>query len=310
MLRDTENKVRSSPQRVSIFQSPLLPRASRSNNKSSSNGSANLGQSLANEAGPAPPPVAPRRRSRTPEAHSHDRIGHAPLHLQQNHQSHQQPNNKSPKCYAVPNKTHSGNADPGYCRPQVPASPNLNRAVSTSPARSIPPASPGPSRALSASPLPRTGSSLPPHTYPSNSSLSQYPGQLPHHQYGVPGISQSYAPFNYSPKPYSQAYNQYCNPYSQVLPSKSQSVPYASISSCNHARESGTGLSSNHSGLGGTSIGGSSSSGVLAGGGRHPSGGGGGTLTAVSTCTSSSSSSSSSASHTPPLLRKTPEPVR
>ncbi|XP_063878350.1 dual specificity mitogen-activated protein kinase kinase hemipterous-like isoform X3 [Scylla paramamosain] len=209
-------------------------------------------------------------------------------------------------------------------RSQLPASPSLTRAVSASPSRSGPPLSPAPSRALSTSPLPRTvlPSAHPPHSYHGVShtgSFPQPPLSAPH-QYAVPPTTQSFSPFNYSPRPYSHVYSQYSNPYTQVLPPRSSHSSFYN-SGCGSVRDS---RGSQGSCSGSTQ---SSSSGTTSTTNTTCSGAGtsgsvremacswptpGGQREAWGSCASSQggSATTTSVSQTPPMHRKTPEPVR
>ncbi|XP_045119619.1 dual specificity mitogen-activated protein kinase kinase hemipterous-like isoform X1 [Portunus trituberculatus] len=208
-------------------------------------------------------------------------------------------------------------------RSQLPASPSLTRAVSASPSRSGPPISPAPSRALSTSPLPRTvlPSAHPPHSYHGVShtgSFPQPPLSAPH-QYAVPPTTQSFSPFNYSPRPYSHVYSQYSNPYTQVLPPRSSHSSFYN-SGCGSVRDS---RGSQGSCSGSTQ---SSSSGTTSTTNTTCSGAGtsgsvremacswptpGGQREAWGSCASSQggSATTTSVSQTPPMHRKTPEPV-
>ncbi|KAK3867553.1 hypothetical protein Pcinc_027009 [Petrolisthes cinctipes] len=386
VCRVTEQRVRNSPQRVSIFSSPLLSRASRSTSRPPSapgsggggggGGGGGSGGSGGGDAVLPPPPVAPRRRSRTPEAHSHDRLNHQQpsptlqrLQQQHNHsQEHQQQTSphkhlqsqkkqeeqqKQDQSHPHHNHHHhhhhqngsgggggvgspgrhyesSGGGNDVVSRSQLPASPSLTRAVSASPSRSGPPLSPAPSRAFSASPLPRTvpPSALPPHSYPGVNHMGPYP-QPPHsapHQYAVPPTTQSFSPFNYSPRPYSQVLSQYCNPYSQALPPRCSQSSYQG-SGCGSGRDSRSSHSCSSSTQSCSSGSTSTTNTTCVGAGAtgsvrdmanswptpsHMPGQSGGQREAWQSSISSQggAATTTSVSHTPPMHRKTPEPVR
>lgn len=215
-------------------------------------------------------------------------------------------------------------------RSPLPASPNLTRAVSASPSRSGPPLSPAPSRAYSASPLQRSvpPSAVPPHSYPGVNHMGPFSHPASsahhHHQYAVPLPTQTFSPLNYSPKPYTQAYSQYSNPYTQVLPPRSShSSFYNNVSSSGRDIHSSS-SSSDHSSSSGSSSTTTTSGGVmgtsgsvremasswptpshmpnLSTGQREAWGGTGSSQGVPATTTS--------VTHTPPMHRKTPEPVR
>ncbi|XP_068209008.1 LOW QUALITY PROTEIN: dual specificity mitogen-activated protein kinase kinase hemipterous-like [Palaemon carinicauda] len=369
-----ESKVRNSPQRVSIFSSPLLPRASRSNSKPPSAPNSSGGGGGGSECIPPPPPVAPRRRSRTPEAHSHERVNSQPSQQQQQPQPPPQINQEQPQeerpqesiqqelqakkklqhqhkngngfspsrsCSGSTSSSGSSSSSNGesgvVSQPPLPASPSLTRAVSASPSRSGPPLSPAPSRAYSASPLQRSipPSSVPPLSYPGVSHMGPLPyppNSMPHHQYAVPFSSQqAFSPFNYSPKPYSQAYSQYSNPYTQVLPPRSShSSFYNNMSSSRDSQSRDVHSSSSSSHHSSSSSGNSSTthmSGDMAGtsgsvremasswptpghlpglsAGQREAWGGG-----VGSSQGGPPAATTSLTHTSPMHRKTPEPVR
>ncbi|XP_050734915.1 dual specificity mitogen-activated protein kinase kinase hemipterous-like isoform X3 [Eriocheir sinensis] len=232
--------------------------------------------------------------------------------------------NSSSSSSSSSNSSSGGNGV--VSRSQLPASPSLTRAVSASPSRSGPPVSPAPSRALSTSPLPRTvlPSVHPPHSYPGVShtgSFPQPPLSAPH-QYAVPPTTQSFSPFNYSPRPYSQVYSQYSNPYTQVLPPRSSHNSFYN-SGCGSVRDSrgsqGSCSGSTQSSSSGTT---STTNTTCSGAGTSGSvremacswpapGQSGGQREAWVSCGSSQggSATTTSVSHTPPMHRKTPEPV-
>ncbi|XP_037795559.1 putative protein TPRXL [Penaeus monodon] len=146
------------------------------------------------------------------------------------------------------------------------------------------------------------------------------PGEV----YAVPLPTQTFSPLNYSPKPYSQAYSQYSNPYTQVLPPRSShSSFYNNVSSSGRDIHSSS-SSSDHSSSSGSSSTTTTSGGVmgtsgsvremasswptpshmpnLSTGQREAWGGTGSSQGVPATTTS--------VTHTPPMHRKTPEPVR
>ncbi|MPC42674.1 Dual specificity mitogen-activated protein kinase kinase hemipterous [Portunus trituberculatus] len=150
-------------------------------------------------------------------------------------------------------------------------------------------------------------------------SFPQPPLSAPH-QYAVPPTTQSFSPFNYSPRPYSHVYSQYSNPYTQVLPPRSSHSSFYN-SGCGSVRDS---RGSQGSCSGSTQ---SSSSGTTSTTNTTCSGAGtsgsvremacswptpGGQREAWGSCASSQggSATTTSVSQTPPMHRKTPEPVR
>lgn len=158
--------------------------------------------------------------------------------------------------------------------------------------------------------------------------MGPYP-QPPHsapHQYAVPPTTQSFSPFNYSPRPYSQVLSQYCNPYSQALPPRCSQSSYQG-SGCGSGRDS----RSSHSCSSSTqscSSGSTSTTNTTCGGAGATSsvrdmasswptpsnlpGHSGGQREAWPSSASSQggAATTTSVSHTPPMHRKTPEPVR
>ncbi|RXG56349.1 Dual specificity mitogen-activated protein kinase kinase 7 [Armadillidium vulgare] len=315
VTRTIESRSKTWPQ--TVFSSPQFPRPSRAGTRAPSS-------VPTNETPPTPPPVAPRRRSRTPDTRSQDKFGQLPHP--------QRPPQQPPPPPPHPNKAivSSSNSQLPSQNDQVraqvpPSSPTSTRAVSSSPARNASTLnSPSHSRALSSSPIPRgpVNDSVPPSHSPFLSS--HITGSIPHHQYGVPSSSStSYSHHSYSAKPYySQGYTQYCNPYSQALPPRGHTTTSSTSStSTSHFSTSGS-LNTNN--IGDSSVNSSNSPHRLQHHHHHqnrfyPSSSTANSSSPTTSASntfshptppSSSSSSSSTSSFTPQILRKTPEPVR